>query len=77
MNRRKLNSAALALCGLGALLIMPPLVLLFNERTRLLGVPAEVIYLFLVWLVLVLGAAWFSARVPEAALREDRPEGEP
>jgi hypothetical protein len=77
MNRRKLNSAALALSGLGALLIMPPLVLLFNERTRLFGVPAEVIYLFLAWLVLIVGAAWFSTRIPDDALREDKPEGEP
>ncbi|RYE84641.1 MAG: hypothetical protein EOP19_11080, partial [Hyphomicrobiales bacterium] len=60
MTRSKLTSAALLFCVVGTLLFLPPLVLLFNIRARFLGVPAEVIYLFAVWLTLVLGTAWFS-----------------
>ncbi len=64
MERRKLQSAALFLTIFGAMLILPPLVLLFNIRARFLGVPAEVIYLFVVWLGLVGAAAWFAYRLP-------------
>ena len=64
MTRSKLTSAALYFCVVGTLLFLPPLVLLFNFKARVFGVPAEVIYLFAVWLVLVLGTAWFSNRMP-------------
>ena len=64
MTRSKLTSAALFFGIMGTMLFLPPLVLLFNVETRVFGVPAEVIYLFAVWLALVLGAAWFSYRMP-------------
>lgn len=67
MTRSKLTSAALFFCILGTMLLLPPLVLLFNVRARLFGVPAEVIYLFAVWLVLVAGTAWFAPRMPHGA----------
>ncbi|WDR06893.1 hypothetical protein PSQ90_05435 [Devosia rhodophyticola] len=74
MSERKLQSAALFLTLFGAMLFMPPLVLLFNLRQRLFGIPAEVIYLFLVWLGLVLATAWFSRRLP-ASGTETPPSG--
>ncbi len=64
MTRTKLTSAALFFCVIGTMLFLPPLVLLFNVRVRFLGVPAEVIYLFVVWLGLVIGTAWFANRMP-------------
>ncbi|HEY9009544.1 MAG TPA: hypothetical protein VIN06_00860 [Devosia sp.] len=69
MTRGKLISAALFFGILGTMLLMPPLVLLFNVEVRFFGVPVEVIYLFAVWLVLVLGTAWFAYRLPDD--RED------
>jgi hypothetical protein len=63
MDRRKLESAALFFTVFGAMLLLPPLVLLFNVRARLFGLPAEMIYLFVVWLALVGGTAWFSRRL--------------
>ena len=65
MERRKLGSAALFFTIFGAMLFLPPLVLLFNVKVRVLGVPAEVIYLFVVWLGLVGGTAWFAYRLPQ------------
>ena len=56
MERRKLESAALFLTLFGAMLIMPPLAIVFQIERRLLGIPFEVIYLFLVWAGLVVGA---------------------
>jgi hypothetical protein len=64
MERRKLTSAALVLTVLGALLFMPPIASVFQIRRLILGVPAEVIYLFLCWVLLILGARWLSTRLP-------------
>ncbi len=64
MERRKLVSAALFLTLAGALLFMPPIASVFQMQRRLLGVPAEVIYLFLCWMLLVVGAWWLGRRLP-------------
>ncbi len=74
MDARKLQSAVLMLTVFGAMLILPPLVLLFNLRVRFLGLPLEVIYLFLVWLGLVIATALFSSRLPQTVITEDRTE---
>lgn len=74
MERRKLESAALFLTIFGAMLIMPPLVLLFNATTRVFGVPTEVIYLFVVWLALIAATRWFSQRLPHDVPPEEKPE---
>jgi hypothetical protein len=76
MERRKLESAALFFTLFGVMLILPPLVLLFNIRVRLFGLPSEMIYLFVVWLALVAGTAWFSRRLrpePGSERHEDQP----
>jgi hypothetical protein len=64
VERRKLVSAALFLTIAGALLIMPPLAMVFQVHRRVLGVPSEVIYLFLAWGALVAGAWWLAKRLP-------------
>jgi hypothetical protein len=64
MERGKLESAALFLTILGAMLIMPPLALLFQIERRFLGVPAEVIYLFVVWAGMIFGAWWLGRHLP-------------
>jgi len=46
-----------ALFMLGALLLTPPLLLVFNQATRVFGVPALYLYLFVVWAVLIALAA--------------------
>ncbi|HEV7276012.1 MAG TPA: hypothetical protein VGN80_06975 [Devosiaceae bacterium] len=74
MERRKLESAALFLTIFGAMLIMPPLVLLFNATTRVFGVPTEVIYLFVVWLALIVATRWFSQRLPQEVPADEKPE---
>jgi hypothetical protein len=74
MDRRKLQSAALFLTVFGAMLMMPPLVLLFNAEMRVLGVPTEVIYLFAIWLALIVATRWFSQRLPHEGSVDDKPE---
>ena len=71
MDRRKLESAALFLTIVGALLIMPPLAVVFQIERRVFGLPAEVIYLFIVWLLLILGAWWLGKRLPRQSSEDD------
>lgn len=75
MNRGKLVSAALFLTFLGALLILPPLATVFQLQRRLLGVPAEVIYLFACWIGLLVTACWLSRQLPRES-EADPPLGE-
>ena len=71
MIRRKLVAAALFFTGFGAIAYLPPLVLLFRLDVRVLGVPIETVYVFVLWTVLVVGACWFSLVLPD-----DRPPSE-
>jgi hypothetical protein len=64
VDRGKLESAALLLTVAGVLLIMPPLAQLFQWQRRFFGVPIEVIYLFLVWAGMVVGARALARRMP-------------
>jgi hypothetical protein len=75
MERRKLESAALFLTIIGAILIMPPLAEVFQIERRVFGVPAEVIYLFVTWALLILGAWWLGRRLPREPVA-DSDEGE-
>lgn len=47
----------------GALLLLPPVVYLFNHEITVLGVPQIVFYLFGVWLALIGGTAALTARL--------------
>ncbi len=76
MERHKLESASLFLTILGAMLITPPLVLLFQIDGRFLGVPAEVVYLFVAWAGLIAGAGWLSHRLPRERASEPSAEDE-
>lgn len=64
MERRKLESAALFISLLGVLLILPPLAVMFQLERRFLGVPLEVIYLFVCWLTLIGAAYWLGRKLP-------------
>ena len=68
---RKLVSAALFITVFGTLLLLPPLANVFQLQRRFLGVPAELIYLFVCWVGLVGAAFWLSRRLPR------EPEAEP
>ena len=78
MTRRKLIAAALFFTAFGALAYMPPLVLLFRFDMRVLGVPVETVYVFVLWIALVAGARWFSRTLPDdPPVDENRRDSEP
>ena len=77
MTRRKLVSASLFFTMFGVIALLPPLVLLFRFDARILGVPIETIYVFVLWGLLVIGARWFSRVLPdERPTQEKRPEAD-
>ncbi len=54
----------LVLTVLGGLLMLPPLVYVFNQNIIHSGIPQIVIYLFALWLALIVGTAVFSHYMP-------------
>jgi hypothetical protein len=42
-----------ALFVLGIVLLAPPLLIVFNKATRILGIPTLYLYLFAIWLALI------------------------
>ena len=73
--RRKLESGVFVFAVFGALLIIPPLVYIFNHPILFFGVPQIVLYLFGVWALLGIGAAMLTHYLPRAS-DEDIHEGE-
>lgn len=71
-DRRKLEASMLVLAVFGALLLLPPLVYVFNQPISHFGVPQIVIYLFAVWLALIVGTALLTRALP----REDSSRAE-
>lgn len=64
--RRKLESGVLVFVVFSALLIIPPLVYIFNHPILHFGLPQVVLYLFAVWLLMVVGTALLTRALPHA-----------
>ena len=71
--RRKTRDRALILLLIGLALLMPPLAKIFQIDAKLAGVPATLIYLFVVWAVLIIGAARLARPLRDADGNEDDP----
>jgi len=55
---------ALLLVYGGIVLLMPPLVWIFNKDVLVFGIPLPVLYVFGVWLALIAGAIVFARTPP-------------
>lgn len=71
ISNRKISDRALILLLVGCLLLMPPLANIFQLDVRVMGIPFTGIYLFVVWGVLIVGAAFLSNRLQRHADWED------
>jgi len=60
--RSEREDVALLVPFFGVVLLMPPLLNLFEGRRMPFGVPVEVLYLFGVWLLVIVGAILLSRR---------------
>jgi hypothetical protein len=75
-NRRKFESIAFFVPVLGAVVIMPPIVLMFDRSLHVFGFPMIIAFLFTVWLALIV-AAWALSRAAPEYGRSRRSENEP
>lgn len=60
------EAAALLLC-LGAVLLLPPIALIFAKPGHLLGIPLPVFYVFGIWIGLIVAAVIISRYLPDTA----------
>ena len=74
-DHRKLEHAAFMLPVFGAALLLPPLLDAFAAGNSLFGIPVEVLHLFTVWILLILGAALVSWRMPRPERRSAQTDG--
>lgn len=74
MSRRERTSDHLiALFLLGLVLLLPPILLVFNRPVRVIGIPILYLYLFTAWGVLIGLAAVVARRIdPRDGAAEDR-----
>jgi len=74
-DRRRIVGGMLVLTIGGGSLFFPPLVLLFNHELTIFGVPQIVVYLFAIWVLLIIGTALLTRRLPRDAT-QDGTEGD-
>lgn len=55
---RKARDRSIALLLLGTVLLMPPIGTIFLIDTSVFGLPFPLIYIFIVWVLLIVGGAW-------------------
>jgi len=58
--RRKIRDRSVALLLLGIVLLMPPMVRIAQIDVTVFGLPFALVYLFSVWALLVIGAAFLA-----------------
>jgi len=61
--RARARQAAALLVYLGAVLMLPPIALIFAKPVFVLGLPLPVLYVFGLWLVLIVGSFVVSRRL--------------
>ena len=69
--QRKTRDRALILLLVGIALLMPPLAGIFHFEGKLLGIPGTLVYVFVVWAVLILGAARLARPLQRTGDGED------
>jgi hypothetical protein len=75
-DRRRLAGGMLLLTLLGCMLVLPPLVYVFNQPIVHFGIPQIVFYLFAVWLLLIIGTALLTRALPPDETGSERSDGE-
>lgn len=66
---RKTRDRAFIVLLLGVVLLMPPLAGIFQIEARIFGLPATLVYLFIIWAGLILATAVLA----RALMRSDTP----
>jgi Ca2+/Na+ antiporter len=64
VRRNRTVDRSVALFVLGAILLLPPLLLVFNRPERFAGIPILYLYVFVVWCALIAIAAAVAHSIP-------------
>jgi len=65
----KARDRALILPIIGLILLVPPVATLFRLELRIAGIPLVAYYLFAVWTLLIVAAAWLAPRLHDAGMQ--------
>lgn len=60
----RIRDKLIALLLLGCVLLLPPVLLVFNRPLLVLGIPPLYLYLFAAWAVMIALAAAIAVRIP-------------
>ena len=71
LSDRKTRDRALILPMLGAVLLLPPVAGIFRLDAKIGGLPVGILYVFLVWALLIAGAALLAPRLRDGPARPD------
>ena len=71
--RNQTQQRLIALFGLGALLLIPPMLAVFSKPVRILGIPVLYLYLFLAWAALIGMTAAIVRRIDTAQSSDGAP----
>jgi hypothetical protein len=63
-DRRRITGGMLLLTVFGGMLMLPPMVYVFNQPITHFGIPQIVFYLFAIWLLLIIGMALLTRALP-------------
>lgn len=63
MTSRRVRDRSIIILLLGLALLVSPMASIFQIDAKLAGVPVTLIYLFAVWAILILGAAYLSRKL--------------
>lgn len=66
----------LMLTVFGGLLMLPPLVYVFNQNITHFGIPQIVFYLFALWMLLIVGTALLTHAMPRDETETKHADGE-
>ncbi len=64
VRRNRTVDRSVALFVLGAILLLPPLLLVFNRPDRIAGIPVLYLYVFAAWCMLIALAAAIARSIP-------------
>ena len=73
-SNRKARDRAFTLLIVGLVLLVPPVARIFQIDMRVAGIPFTALYLFIVWGLLITGAAFLSNKLKEDSAVGAEPE---
>ena len=69
---RRIRDQAKVLLLLGIVFLVSPVAAIFQIDAKLIGVPVTLIYLFVVWAAMIVGARFLSHRLGQLEERDER-----